>query len=117
MVRALVRIFASDHEDDTSLHNGNLDTSNYSATSTMDHDLEETPVEIWKRWWARKKFSVSRWWREQKMSVSKSFAHSRVSWYYDKEKVLHYITNILIFPRSHSLPSPRLATRNRPFRC
>ncbi|PBK62330.1 hypothetical protein ARMSODRAFT_943203 [Armillaria solidipes] len=84
MVRALVHIFASDHEDDMSLHNGNLDTSNYSATSTMDDDLEETPIGSWKRWWAWKKFSVSRWWREQKWSVFKSFAHSRVSWYYDK---------------------------------
>ncbi|PBK62317.1 hypothetical protein ARMSODRAFT_1024926 [Armillaria solidipes] len=77
-----LRIFASDHEDDTSLHNGNLDTSNYSATSTMDH--EETPVESWKRWWAWKKISVSKWWRWRKMSVSVSFARSRVSLWYDK---------------------------------
>ncbi|KAK0430112.1 hypothetical protein EV421DRAFT_1937998 [Armillaria borealis] len=66
-----IRIFASDHEDDMSLHSGNFVTSIYSATWAMDD--EETPVESWKRWWAWKKISVSKW-----------FAHSRVSWYYDK---------------------------------
>ncbi|PBK62310.1 hypothetical protein ARMSODRAFT_943196 [Armillaria solidipes] len=51
----------------------------------MDH--EETSIERWKRfkgWWDSKKRNVSYSWRKNKRSVFESFAHSRVSLWYDK---------------------------------
>ncbi len=46
--------------------------------------LEEMPVARWKRYWVRKKSSLSEWGRDQKMSVFELFTRPRVSSYYDK---------------------------------
>ncbi|KAK0235563.1 hypothetical protein EDD85DRAFT_955130 [Armillaria nabsnona] len=66
----------------------------------MDH--EETSVERWERfkgWWDSKKQNVSYLWREKKRSVSESFAHSRVSLWYDKVRksppIYHQHPNLL----------------------